>query len=360
MMMKKTSALPLWGFVYLEFLFFLSFLWWWWVAYANLHGAFFSLLVLFSPLSCPREPRERDEAGLSLSSLQEDWKFLFSSSPSSSWLCLMKILSLIPSRRLRVCLSFCLSVFLPCLPFSSLLTYLSLLSFFFSFLISGFHISFVLCYLFLSFVFLCCFWFFQGISFLDVKNQLLSTYVMYLSYYILLKTHGISVKDHPVIERLVEIRVLLEKIRPIENRLQFQMDRLLQLAASQDSKTTESEDDEGNQASFSLSLSRAFLSFFLLEKERKARGILVFSSSSSIRFHLFSLLRHLFFDSLLPRSSHSLCYLSPSPSASLSTHVPGIQTSSASLPVLCCIDLQISIHLPIPRCRKYACTYRYR
>ncbi|PHJ16814.1 sas10 c-terminal domain-containing protein, partial [Cystoisospora suis] len=83
----------------------------------------------------------------------------------------------------------------------------------------------------------------EGISFLDVRNQLLCAYVMYLSYYILLKTHGIAVKDHPVIERLVEIRILLEKIRPIENRLQFQMDRLLQLAASQD-KTTESEDDE--------------------------------------------------------------------------------------------------------------------
>lgn len=111
--------------------------------------------------------------------------------------------------------------------------------------------------------FFCCFVSPQGISFLDVENQLLSTYLTYLSYYILLKTHGISVKDHPVIERLVEVRILLEKIRPIESRLQFQMNRLLQLAAANSARNDKTqqnrtaggegdEEEEGGQAFFSL------------------------------------------------------------------------------------------------------------
>ncbi|KEP63065.1 UNVERIFIED_CONTAM: Sas10 C-terminal domain-containing protein [Hammondia hammondi] len=82
----------------------------------------------------------------------------------------------------------------------------------------------------------------EGLSFLDTKNQLLVAYLTYLSYYVLLKTHGIPVTDHPVIERLVEVRLLLEKLKPIDDRLRLQINRLLQLA--KENSVTDVEGDE--------------------------------------------------------------------------------------------------------------------
>lgn len=70
----------------------------------------------------------------------------------------------------------------------------------------------------------------EGLSLFDTKNQLLLSYLSYLSYYVLLKTHGISIASHPVVERLIESRLLLQKIRPIEVALKPQLEKLLQMA----------------------------------------------------------------------------------------------------------------------------------
>ncbi|CDJ59691.1 hypothetical protein, conserved [Eimeria maxima] len=67
----------------------------------------------------------------------------------------------------------------------------------------------------------------DGVSLLDAKNQLLLSYLSYLSYYIVLKAHGVPVASHPVIERLIESRLLLQKLRPIEAALKPQLERLL-------------------------------------------------------------------------------------------------------------------------------------
>lgn len=84
----------------------------------------------------------------------------------------------------------------------------------------------------------------EGLSFLDTKNQLLVAYLTYLSYYVLLKTHGVAVTDHPVIERLVEVRLLLEKLKPIDDRLRLQINRLLQLAHEKSVKDADAGDEE--------------------------------------------------------------------------------------------------------------------
>ena len=39
-------------------------------------------------------------------------------------------------------------------------------------------------------------------------------------------------RDHPVITRLVQLRMFLEKIRPIEKKMKYQMDKLVALASS--------------------------------------------------------------------------------------------------------------------------------
>ena len=49
-------------------------------------------------------------------------------------------------------------------------------------------------------------------------------------FYLLLKAQGMLVKDHPVITKLVEARTCMEKLRPLDAKLKYQMDKLLKSA----------------------------------------------------------------------------------------------------------------------------------
>lgn len=72
----------------------------------------------------------------------------------------------------------------------------------------------------------------QGISLLELKIHTLNQYVRYLAYFIMLKAEGVSVVDHLVIDRLTELRLTLEKLKPIEQKLQYQIEKLVKLANS--------------------------------------------------------------------------------------------------------------------------------
>eukprot|EP01051_Picozoa_sp_SAG22_P000898 SAG22_NODE_29_length_28404_cov_23.294153_19_plen_725_part_00 len=72
----------------------------------------------------------------------------------------------------------------------------------------------------------------KGSSFLEVKFHLLLSYCINVVFYMLLKAKGESVRDHPVIETLVKLRVLIEKCRPIDKKLKYQLDKLLAAAAN--------------------------------------------------------------------------------------------------------------------------------
>lgn len=78
-----------------------------------------------------------------------------------------------------------------------------------------------------------------------MKHQLLLCYLQYLCYYILLKLNGHFVSHHPVIERLVEIKLLLGKVKPIEAKLQTQVSELLSLN-QKDQKNSSSALDRQN------------------------------------------------------------------------------------------------------------------
>lgn len=67
----------------------------------------------------------------------------------------------------------------------------------------------------------------EGISYLEAKHILLIHYGACIIFYLLLKAEGRPVVDHPVIQRLIEARTYLEKIRPIDKRLQYQIQKLL-------------------------------------------------------------------------------------------------------------------------------------
>ncbi|KAF1916250.1 Sas10/Utp3/C1D family-domain-containing protein [Ampelomyces quisqualis] len=89
----------------------------------------------------------------------------------------------------------------------------------------------------------------EGISLLDVKNDLLLSYLQNLVFLILLKLRARSddsgsqqeLKLHPleeVVQKLVELRVYLEKgVRPLENRLKYNIDKIIRTADDAARKT---------------------------------------------------------------------------------------------------------------------------
>lgn len=71
----------------------------------------------------------------------------------------------------------------------------------------------------------------DGISYLEAKHLLLLNYCQSLVYYLLRKAKGFSIEGHPVVRSLVEIRLFLEKIRPIDKKLQYQVQKLTKVAS---------------------------------------------------------------------------------------------------------------------------------
>ncbi|XP_077325357.1 neuroguidin isoform X2 [Lithobates pipiens] len=72
----------------------------------------------------------------------------------------------------------------------------------------------------------------KGLSFLELKDQLLVMYMQDLTYLTMEKIHGRSLKDNPAIMRLVEMRTVLEKMRPVDQKLKYQIDKLMRAAVT--------------------------------------------------------------------------------------------------------------------------------
>ncbi|XP_021743758.1 neuroguidin-like [Chenopodium quinoa] len=72
----------------------------------------------------------------------------------------------------------------------------------------------------------------DGVSYLEAKHLLLVNYCQSLVYYLLRKAKGLSIEGHPVVRSLVEIRLFLEKIRPIDKKCGYRFDRLITSAST--------------------------------------------------------------------------------------------------------------------------------
>ncbi|MCJ1313829.1 hypothetical protein MMC25_007509 [Agyrium rufum] len=89
----------------------------------------------------------------------------------------------------------------------------------------------------------------NGISLLDTKNELLLSYLQSLAFLIYYKLQNLSnvngnglypLNHDPedgVLKKLVELRVYLEKgVRPLENRLKYQIDKVLRATTDEDAR----------------------------------------------------------------------------------------------------------------------------
>ena len=72
----------------------------------------------------------------------------------------------------------------------------------------------------------------DGLSFLEMKHHLLLQYIINLTYSMLVKVDGRHIDGSDVIDRLIEIRVVLEKMRPIDKKLKYQVDKLMKMAST--------------------------------------------------------------------------------------------------------------------------------
>ncbi|XWS23999.1 hypothetical protein CRYUN_Cryun28dG0063500 [Craigia yunnanensis] len=87
----------------------------------------------------------------------------------------------------------------------------------------------------------------DGISYLEAKYLLLLNYCQSLVYYLLRKAKGYSIEGHPVVRSLVEIRLFLEKIRPIDKKLQYQIQKLTRVSGSATQQVGSNEVSDGPQ-----------------------------------------------------------------------------------------------------------------
>ncbi|XP_056155614.1 neuroguidin [Lampris incognitus] len=108
----------------------------------------------------------------------------------------------------------------------------------------------------------------KGLSFLDLRYHLLLFYLQDLTHLISIKTEGGKIKDSKALTRVVTIRTILEKMRPLDHKLKYQIDKLVRTAVtgsiaendplhlrpnpenfiSKLSESEESEDEDGHKA----------------------------------------------------------------------------------------------------------------
>ncbi len=77
----------------------------------------------------------------------------------------------------------------------------------------------------------------KGVSFLEVKYHMLLQYCSYIMVYLLLKVQGKLTKGHPVFAKLVYIRTVIEKLKPLDEKLKYQIDKLLQTAMNAEAQS---------------------------------------------------------------------------------------------------------------------------
>ncbi|RIA85714.1 Sas10/Utp3/C1D family-domain-containing protein [Glomus cerebriforme] len=95
----------------------------------------------------------------------------------------------------------------------------------------------------------------QGVSLLEIKYHTLLEYITSLTFIIYMKLNGQSIQNHPVIENLIELRIVLEKLKPLEQKLKYQIDKLIRATVINDDDDVKLTNTSGNSLALSDPLS---------------------------------------------------------------------------------------------------------
>ena len=94
----------------------------------------------------------------------------------------------------------------------------------------------------------------NGRSYLQMKHNLLLSYSTFLIFYLLLKVEGREIKNHPVVYKLAHIKTLLQKLKPVDDKIKVEVERILAInenevqsdSVSQESQNADSKSDEAS------------------------------------------------------------------------------------------------------------------
>ncbi|CAI2369668.1 unnamed protein product [Moneuplotes crassus] len=70
-------------------------------------------------------------------------------------------------------------------------------------------------------------------QYIDVKSMLLLNYVTSLQYFTLCKAEGKDMQEHEIFERLSYLRLIIEKLKPLDKKVDYQIEKLLKSALTQ-------------------------------------------------------------------------------------------------------------------------------
>ena len=73
----------------------------------------------------------------------------------------------------------------------------------------------------------------KGLSLLEVRNLTLLNYILDIGCLCMEKIRGKSIEGNPAIDRLVELRTAIEKMKPIHYKLKYRIEKLVRAANSQ-------------------------------------------------------------------------------------------------------------------------------
>jgi len=84
----------------------------------------------------------------------------------------------------------------------------------------------------------------KGKQYMITKFQLMMSYCINIAFYLLKKSEGDPMKDHPVFEKILKIRELLQKLKGLDSKIEEQLDKILQ---DENIDVGDSEDKEMDQ-----------------------------------------------------------------------------------------------------------------
>ena len=70
----------------------------------------------------------------------------------------------------------------------------------------------------------------QAISLINVRTEALIDFCRFMSLLAIMKLNGESIKDHPILEKLIFLKTFLGRLKPINKKIEYQVGKLIRLS----------------------------------------------------------------------------------------------------------------------------------